>query len=145
MMADAELHPDDAEGFFELSHCTLREVGIGEPFWTWCEQFTCHEWPDMHGLRERPLGWIWATGVYSSDGECSPIPWDGNNEPRGSAVAECTVCARSSRHGLVLERDGEVLQFCSDRHYVQWWRSVHDDDSSGAGNDASPEEALDER
>ena len=35
---------------------------------------------------------------------------------------------------------GEVLGFCTDRHYVEWWVTVHHDNSFRSEDFESPEE-----
>ena len=41
----------------EMSHCTLRDVKITRPMWTYCKNMNI----DAGKL---PLGWIYASGLY---------------------------------------------------------------------------------
>ena len=93
----------------------------------------------VNDLREvnpdgQPDGWIYA-GSTGDD----RIPWNDNNEPHVSVPAECVTCGQTTGEGIVVEHAGAKLEFCSNRHYVQWWKTIHEDDSLNPEHDESLE------
>jgi hypothetical protein len=133
----AHPHPEPRERFWELSYCTLREVKVTNPFWTYCRNFTYGKTPELRNKGEMPKGWITASGLYEG---YVRIPWDDKREPRVSVPATCSICGRKTDEGIVLDRDGRVLGFCTNRHYVEWWVTVHEGSSLKPENFESPEE-----
>jgi hypothetical protein len=133
----AHPHPEQRERFWELSFCTLREVAIPNPFWTYCSNFCYGKHPENRNRAEAPAGWISASGLYEG---YVRIPWDGRNEPRVAVPATCAVCGRKTDEGIELDRDGQVLGFCTNRHYVQWWKTVRQDDRLVPEDFESPED-----
>ena len=116
----AHSQPTKGEHFRELSYCNLRDVNITVPYYTYCSHFG-----------GRPLnpdgqldGWIYA----GSTGD-ERIPWNDKNEPHVFVPAECVTCGQTAGKGIVVEHAGAKLEFCSNRHYVQWWKTIHEDDS----------------
>ena len=138
----AHPHPEQRERFWNLSHCTLRDIRITKPFWTYCRNFAYGKRPEERNLDEKPKGWISTSGLYEG---YVRIPWDGKNEPVVSIPAECTVCGRKTQRGIILRRNGKKLGFCTNRHYVQWWKTIHDDKSINLERYESPEERYKEK
>ena len=64
----------------------------------------------------------------------------GKNEPSVAVPAVCAICGRKTQEGIVIEHDGTKLGFCTNRHYVQWWKTIHDDKSLKPEHFESPEE-----
>ena len=52
------------------------------------------------------------------------IPWNGKNEPLISVPAKCSVCSRETKDGIAVKHENAMLGFCTNRHYVQWWKTV---------------------
>ena len=104
---------------WEKSHCTLRDVKITRPMWTYCENVFLN-------TGKLPLGWIYASGLYEG---YVRIPWDDKNEPRGAEHATCVICHRTTPGGLEIDHDGRILGFCTNQHYVKWWKTIHQDES----------------
>lgn len=114
----------EATRFAEKSFCTLRGVRITNPFWTYCRNF--QSGPPVEPAEEQPVphGWVYAAGM---EHEYSRIPWHGNSEPKTRAACVCAVCGRSVLRGITVTSGEAALGFCSDRHYVEWWKTQHDD------------------
>lgn len=60
--------------------------------------------------------------------------------------AECGVCGRHVSKGIQLNlgETGQPLGFCTNRHYIEWWKSQHDDESITPSGLQSPEQYLKE-
>jgi hypothetical protein len=129
--------PEQHEQFWELSHCTLRDVKITEPFWTYCRNFEYGEHPESRDKEEKPTGMITVSGLYEG---YVRIPWDDNNEPHTRLPATCSICGRVTDSGIEIAHKGEALGFCTNRHYLEWWVSVHHDDSYRPEDYQSPED-----
>ena len=132
----AHPHPEQPDKFWQLSHCTLRDVRITKPFWTYCSNFTYGKTPETRNRDESPRGWITASGLYEG---YVRIPWDDNCEPKVSVPATCSICGRKSEKGIEVDHDGDVLGFCTNRHYVEWWVTIHRDNSFRPEDFESPE------
>jgi len=133
----AHPHPEQREKFWQLSYCTLRDVKITEPFWTYCHNFDYGKKPAARNKEASPLGWISASGLYEG---YKRIPWDDKNEPHLPAPATCIICNRKTDEGIEIVHEGATLGFCTNRHYVEWWKTLHQDDSLRAEDFESPEE-----
>ena len=70
------------------------------------------------------------------------IPWNGKNEPLVSVPAKCSVCSRETKDGIAVKHEDAMLGFCTNRHYVQWWKTIHEDKYLRAENYQSPEERF---
>ncbi len=133
----AHPHPEKFEEFWELSFCTLREINITNPFWTYCENFTYGKHPEERNENENPSGLISSSGLYEG---YVRIPWDGANEPNVSVPAECIICDIKTNEGITIEHNRENIEFCTNRHYIQWWKTIHDDDSINPEDYETPDE-----
>jgi hypothetical protein len=133
----AHPHPEHRDRFSQLSFCTLRDVKISNPFWTYCHNFGYGKHPERRDRNQAPIGWISASGLYEG---YVRIPWDDKNEPQVSVPATCSVCGRITDQGIQVVRGGQLLGFCTNRHYVQWWKTLHQDDSIGIDQFESPED-----
>lgn len=133
----AHPHPEQRERFWDLSHCTLRDVNITNPFWTYCSNFTYGKRPEERNREEQPDSWISSSGLYEG---YVRIPWDDSNEPHISVPAQCLLCGRETQEGIVVDHEGTKLGFCTNRHYVQWWKTIYEDESLIAEHYESPEE-----
>ena len=133
----AHPHPEHREQFWQLSYCTLRDVKITNPFWTYCSNFDYGKRPESRSRDEKPDGWVTASGLYEG---YVRIPWDDNNEPNVSVAVTCSICGRKSNEGIEINHNEEIFGFCTNRHYVEWWVSVHRDTSFSPEDFESPEE-----
>jgi hypothetical protein len=123
----------DCKEIWNRSYCTLRSVKITEPFWTYCANYS-HEKSKISG--EVAKGWVFASGIYEG---YVRIPWHGNIEALVNVATTCSVCGRPKASGIeVKASDNSLLGFCSNRHYVQWWKTQHDDASIRADHYADP-------
>ena len=132
----AHPHPSQRDRFEQLSRCTLRQVPIPNPFWTYCANFAYGKHPEHRNQSEVPKGWIYSSGMYEG---YVRIPWDGPNEPRVGEGGLCVVCGRVTSEGIELARDGHSLVFCTNRHYLEWWKSIHNDPSIDPSAYETPE------
>jgi hypothetical protein len=119
----AKLPQKQTEKFWAPPYCALRNIKIPNPFWTYCDNFRYGQ-PNSED-KEEITKWIFANGLY--EGSYERIPWHGNIEPIVSIKAECIICGRSVLKGIIMFHDGKNLGFCSNRHYIEWWLSVHND------------------
>jgi hypothetical protein len=133
----AHPHPEQRKRFRELSHCTLRDVPIKNPFWTYCKNFGYGKRPEDRNRNEPLVGGITASGLYEG---YVRIPWHGNTEPRVAVLAACAICGRKTPEGITIVHEGQRLGFCTNRHYVQWWRTLHADESFVPEHYQSPED-----
>ena len=132
-----KISPSERVKFWSASHCTLRDVNITNPFWTYCRNYLHGRLEDMGDKAPaKPIGWVMANGLYEG---YVRIPWHGAVEPHVSVPATCSVCERKTDEGIEVMHEGAALGFCTNRHYIQWWRTVHQDDSFDPDNYESPE------
>jgi hypothetical protein len=124
----------ERQGFWDRSYCTLRSVKITVPFWTYCANYS-HDKSCVPGAVAK--GWIFASGLYEG---YVRIPWHGDVEPLVNVATICAVCGRKTESGIVVQAsEDSLLGFCSNRHYVEWWSTQHDDPSVRADDYAEPE------
>jgi hypothetical protein len=135
----AHPHPEHPDRFRQLSHCTLRGVMVPNPFWTYCRNFVYGKHPEARNRSEVPVGWMSASGLYEG---YVRIPWHGTNEPRVAVPATCAICGRQTERGIEVDHDGQRIGFCTNRHYVQWWNTLHPDDELDPERFESPEDRF---
>lgn len=133
----AHPHPDQPRRFLEFSHCTLRDVKITCSFWTYCQNFVYGKHAEERNDADAPVGWISASGLYEG---LVRIPWNDTNEPQVSVPATCTICARTTDQGIEVDHEGQTLGFCTNRHYVQWWKTLHHAETLDPDQYESPED-----
>jgi hypothetical protein len=132
----AHPHPSKYEEFWKISHCTLRDVAISNPFWSYCDNFRYGKRLPEPGEKVPIAGWITGSGLYEG---YVRIPWHGNVEPLVSVPCTCCICGRETKEGITIKDAGETLGFCTNRHYIEWWRTKHDDSAFSPHDYASPE------
>lgn len=111
--------------FKELCFCLIRAVKINDPYWTYCDNYFYFRDPNPPAEDTRPKGFIYMVG-RPVEGYLR-IPWDDDNEPRIHQPVRCHICGREEGEGLAIQHGGEDLGFCCNRHYVQWWLTLHED------------------
>ena len=119
----AHPHPDQRERFWAISHCTLRNLKITNPFWTYCQNFRYGKPLPEPGERVPPEGWVYASGLYE---DYVRIPWHGDSEPIVSVPCTCSICARTTDGGITVLHAGKQVGFCTNRHYIDFWKTEHD-------------------
>ena len=120
--------PDLRENHFAefcmKSYCTLRDLDVsGNPFWTYCANFT--HTSDPWGRARDPQrieGSVYSQGC-PGDGYAR-IPWHRNSAPRVPVSTKCCICGRNAKEGIEIIHNGETLGFCTNQHYVQWWKHI---------------------
>ena len=93
------------------AYCLLRDTDIQNPLWTYCLNYYSED-----DVSEGP---IYSAGIEDHN----RVPWLGRNQPKISPASHCHICEMVFETGLIItDRSGIDRQFCSDRHYVQWWK-----------------------
>ncbi|MBC8256410.1 MAG: hypothetical protein H8E85_03795 [Candidatus Marinimicrobia bacterium] len=133
----AHPQPERTEEFWELSHCTLRDVNISNPFWTYCSNFNYGKNPEKRNLSEKIIGFITASGLYEG---YVRIPWNDKLEPKISTSTICSICKRMVDYGIDVNHKGDVIGFCTNKHYLKWWVTIHGKNDYNPDNYQSPEE-----
>ncbi len=137
----AHPHPSDREKFRRISFCTLRQVALSNPFWTYCDNFGYGKKPELRNVDEPLIGSITSSGLYEG---YVRIPWHDAVEPHVSVPAVCSICQRQTDVGITIFHAGHTLGFCTNQHYVRWWLTQHADAAFNAENYESPEERFKE-
>jgi hypothetical protein len=92
---------------------------------------TVDDWKTLAGTsaaKEGKYGAIWGTGLQEQFGLYIKIPWHGHEEPKIYVSCVCTVCeTKTDDGGIIVIHDGEEVGFCSNRHYIYWWKTKHGD------------------
>ncbi len=57
-------YPEHKDLFRKLSHCTLRDVKITNPFWTYCLNFDYGKHPESRDIYDKPNGLVTVSGLY---------------------------------------------------------------------------------
>jgi hypothetical protein len=118
----AHPHPEHRERFWQLSYCTLRKVRVTAPYWSCCPNFHYGNQPVGKPCGETPTAWITISGLYEG---YVRIPWDDDNEPQVAVPAECCICGRQTDEGIEIRHGDQTYGFCTNRHYMQWWQTLH--------------------
>ena len=133
----AHPHPDQREKFWALSYCTLRAVKVISPFWTYCHNFRYGKRIPDPNERVELKGCISASGLYEG---YVRIPWHGKVEPDVSTPCACILCGRKTDKGITVIHEAKEIGFCTNRHYIDWWKTVHDEPNISSNGLATPEE-----
>lgn len=72
------------------------------------------------------------------------IPWFGTLAPVFKVPVECWVCGRKVNGGIALDVRGQTFGFCTNRHYVDWWKIECDDPNIVSSFLNTPEKMLGE-
>jgi hypothetical protein len=133
----AHPHPSQREKFWELSYCTLRDIRIRNPFWTYCHNFQYGKHLPKHDEERDYKGWVLSSGLYEG---YVRIPWHGDSEPEVSKPCTCAICGRITTNGIIVRDDMSDIGFCTNRHYIDWWKAKHDDPQISSEGLDTPEE-----
>lgn len=129
-------HPDQSDRFWKLSHCTLRNLRIINTFWTYCHNFRYGKHLVDGNEDISPEGWVYASGLYEG---YVRIPWHGDSAPAVSVPCTSSVCGRTTSRGITVPHRGKEIGFCTNRHYIEWWKTIHDDPRISPEGLATPE------
>ncbi len=103
--------------FFLGGVCLRRHTRVINQYYSYCDNFAV----------DAIQGPIYANGLY--DNGYVRIPWNDSYEPRKVISGICHICHQTFKDGLeVNTNDKEVLQFCSNEHYLDWWKEIHKND-----------------
>lgn len=72
------------------------------------------------------------------------IPWHGDTEPKVSVPCVCHLCGRETQRGISVKEGERELGFCTNRHYIDWWKTLHDDPEITSEHLDTPEEFFKE-
>ena len=128
--------PDQKERFWEISHCTVRNLKITNPFWTYCKNFRREKTIPEPGEPVTLKGWIYSSGLYEG---YVRIPWHGDSEPVASVSCTCSICGRTTERGIKVDHEETEVGFCTNRHYIDWWKTMHDDPGISSEGYKTPE------
>jgi len=104
--------PDESQ----MPFCEIRGVPILNDHWTYCENW--------HTLEPEPAGPIYSSGIY--DQHYRRIPWHGAVAPELIAGGACHECGEPIHDGISIPTmEGAPLAFCSNLHYLEWWKRQH--------------------
>ena len=125
--------------------CRLRGIKVPNPMHTYCANFSFFNkreslWSDLAeflGIRKRrfsrapedvkAIGFVYALGYPQDDVTYPRLPWDSDNEPvLGQYTGSCDRCGGRVGKGIRLQlEESDGLLFCSNIHYLEWWREMH--------------------
>jgi hypothetical protein len=114
--------PDESQ----LPFCEIRGLSVLMDHWTYCQNW--------HSRTRAPIGPVYASGLY--DGGYCRIPWHGAVEPESTNTGACNECGVSVQDGIsVVVVEGTPLAFCSNGHYLQWWKRQHPNEDAPMSRD----------
>jgi len=94
-------------------------------YWTYCQNW--------HTRTRQPVGPIYASGLFEKG--YRRIPWHGALEPEHIQAGFCIECKQSFAEGLgVLGTESKRYEFCSNLHYLNWWKRQHPDEEAPMSN-----------
>lgn len=115
------------------AYCDVHMVPLKFPRWTSCVHFISQSDPSPESP-PAPQGQIFRAGLYEE--KLTPlrpseapnqgyvrIPWYGKTEPKIYVTGNCNECKKNFSSGIEITTEKEVLKFCGNRHYVQWWKT----------------------
>ena len=138
----AHPHPDQQERFWAISYCSLRHLKISNPFWTYCHNFRYGKPLPEPGEHVAIDGRVFGSGLYEG---YVRIPWHGDTEPIVSTPCTCVICGRKTKRGISVVDEGQSIGFCTNRHYIDWWKTKHDDKNISSEGLETPEEFYREK
>lgn len=98
------------------AYCELRGVSPTADHWTYCQNW--------HTRTRKVVGPVYVSGLYENG--YHRIPWHGNVEPEQIGAGVCHECRRQFEEGISIPAvEGAPAEFCSNRHYLQWWQRQH--------------------
>jgi hypothetical protein len=104
-----------------LPFCEIRGLQVLVEHWTYCANW--------HTRSRTPAGPVYSSGMYA-DGYCR-IPWHGSIEPEAARSGACHECGAAISEGIsIMMIEGADLVFCSNEHYMHWWKQQHPDEDA---------------
>lgn len=113
---------EDQLRFFDRSHCSLRVVNIMHT-----SESTCDNW--MLYIHKNPptpqiTAPIYAPGFRENNTDAL-IPWHGSSEPHKEYIRTCSLCGRGADRGIEVADNSDILTFCSNYCYAEFWSHKH--------------------
>lgn len=106
--------------------CDIRNVTVLIDHWTYCRNW--------HTRTREPIGPIYASGLYENG--YRRIPWHGAVEPEVVRNGVCRECNQRFGEGIALPAvEGATLNFCSNLHYLAWWKRQHPGEEASMSRD----------
>jgi hypothetical protein len=110
-------HPDDSQ----LPFCEIRGLKVLFEHWTYCVNW--------HTRSRTPVGPVYSSGMY--DDGYHRIPWHGSIEPEKVYSGVCHECRGAVSEGIFIAAvERADLTFCSNEHYLQWWKRQHPEEDA---------------
>lgn len=114
--------PDEQQSPF----CEIRGVAVLVDHWTYCQNW--------HTRTRQPIGPVYASGLY--EGGYRRIPWHGSVEPEMMSAGVCSECGAAFAEGIAIPGvEGASHLFCSNLHYLDWWKRQHPDEDAAMSFD----------
>ena len=115
------------------AYCDIHMVPLKFPRWTSCSHFVSHSEPAPESP-PAPQGQIFRAGLYEEklmplrpidapNHDYVRIPWYGKAEPKIYVTGNCNECKKNFSSGIEIATEKEILKFCGNRHYMQWWKN----------------------
>ncbi|HLW52306.1 MAG TPA: hypothetical protein VKW06_05650 [Candidatus Angelobacter sp.] len=110
----------------QLSFCEIRGLSVPFDLFTYCQNW--------HTRTRKPIGPVYSSGLYENG--YRRVPWHGNVEPEICNNGVCSECHETFAEGITLPGvESSPVSFCSNLHYLQWWRRQHPDDEAPMSED----------
>lgn len=107
----------------ELNYCSIRNINIRKPFWTYCANWRQYGMkgvnPYGHYFGKVPYGPVYSSGIYEG---YVRIPWNGAYEPNVYVSGRCELCGKYFVGGISIYDGKSNKYFCTNSHYVEWWK-----------------------
>lgn len=104
--------PDESDPPF----CEIRGLVVLIDHWTYCQNW--------HSRTRQPIGPVYASGLYENG--YRRIPWHGAIAPETGESGVCCECGQPFADGIAVPAvERQSWQFCSNLHYLEWWKRMH--------------------
>jgi hypothetical protein len=113
----------------QLPFCEIRGLAVLMDHWTYCQNW--------HSRTREPIGPIYTSGLYDGAGY-HRIPWHGAISPEHSGAGVCSECREAFDEGIAIAAvEAAPLLFCSNGHYLRWWKRQHPEEDAPMSGDLS--------
>lgn len=110
----------------QLPFCEIRGLTVLADHWTYCQNW--------HTRTKKLIGPIYASGLYENG--YRRIPWHGAVEPESIGAGACSECGKTFADGIaIVSIESARLVFCSNLHYLQWWKRQHPEEDAPMSDD----------
>ncbi len=103
-------------------YCFLRNVDVLNGYESGCDNW--QYFILLADNNEEPEGCVYAPGFRENKTDIL-IPWHGSNEPCREYIHTCSLCGRGADRGIEVADDFDILTFCSNYCYAEFWNHKH--------------------